>query len=150
MAIIDIDYSGLPKDLSLGFLFYTEATMDAADVQEVYLNGVTGSQWNPPYEGVWQGQLSCMAVCVNAGDGTQTVGATHSREVNITFEYVGGVGSIAFQHQYFNFKDTNMNGTWSFSVNTGQGISIKWEAPSGALNTQFKLRCVASVNEVKI
>jgi len=150
MAIIEVEKSGFPKDLSLGFLFYNEVTLSAGDIAEAYLNGVTGSQWNPPYEAVWQGQLQCMAVCVDSGSGTQAVGATHSREVNITFEYVGGVGTIAFEHQYFNYKDTNMNGTWIFSVNAGQGISIEWEAPSGASDTQFKLRCVASVNEVKL
>jgi len=43
-----------------------------------------------------------------------------------------------------------MNGTWIFSVNANQGITIEWEAPSGALNTTFKLKAVAQVTEVKI
>ena len=39
--------------------------------------------------------------------------------------------------------------SFQFSVNPiNQGIKIEWTAPSGALNTTFKMQCIALVNSL--
>lgn len=133
------------------FEFTRTAIMNAGDIAEVYWDGDANKSWYPTYDSVYAGQINCLVSVINQGSGTQVYGASNVEEDNILFEYVSGISTIAHIHQYFKHADTNMNGTWSFSVNpVNQGIKITWTAPSGANNTTFKMRCLAKVNEIKL
>jgi len=130
------------------FVFERTAVMNAAEEVEVYWNGNPNASWYPIQYAVYSGQICCICTCIDSGSGSQAVGSSHVQEFNVVFKYVSGVSSIPFEHQYFKYTGANMNGTWDFSVNpTNQGIIITWEAPSGASNTTFKMRCVANVNQ---
>lgn len=133
----------------LDFEFSNQATMNAAETVEVYLNGDPNQSWYPINEAVYSGNISCMVTCIDPGSGSQLRGATQVDERNIIFEYVSGTSVITHNHTYFKHSDTNMNGTWTFAVNpTNQGIKTTWKAPSGANTTTFKMRCIAHVNEI--
>jgi len=131
------------------FLFTRTAVMNAGDVAEVYWDGDPLKSWFPTVDSTYSGQVKCLVSVIDVGSGSQAYGATNVEEDNLLFKYVSGVSTIPFKHQYFKYFDANMNGTWSFTINPiNQGIRITWTAPSGALNTTFKMRVVANVNSL--
>lgn len=135
----------------LQFEFLNTAVLSAGERAYVWWNGIVGNEWYPTYPAIYSGQIKCLVSVTDVGGGSQSYGASNTEEDNILFEFVGGVGTIAHIHQYFKHSDANMNGTWIFSVNpTNQGIQIQWEAPSGALNTTFEMKCIANVLELKL
>lgn len=147
MAVISIENSSKYIPYKQQFLFERTATLSAAERAEVYWNGDPSKSWYPQVDSVYSGQINCLVSTINQGGGSQVYGSSNVEENNILFEYVSGVSTIAHIHTYFKHSDANMNGTWIFSVNPlNQGIVIEWQAPSGALNTTFKMRCIALVN----
>jgi len=129
------------------FEFSKTAVMDAGDIVTLDYNGIDGERWSPTSgdAAVYQGQLKLIAVCTDSGAGSQAFSKCDTQENNLLFEYDGTTSTIAHNHQYFKHSDANMNGTYSFSINAGQGIDLKWTAPSGASGTTFKIKAVAKV-----
>jgi len=149
MAVIEIESSGKYAPYKQQFLFTRTAILSASQTAEVYWNGDPTKSWSPSVDSVYSGQINCLVSVINPGGGSQLYGASNVEENNILFEYVLGVSTIAHNHTYFKHSDANMNGTWTFSVNPiNQGIKIEWTAPSGALNTTFKMQCIALVNSL--
>ena len=139
------------QDKLLQFEFENEQVMDAGDTMTAYLDGISGNEWYPLEASVYQGQLKCLVVCLDAGAGTQVYSKCSTSENNFLFEYNGTSSVIAHNHEYFKHNDTNMNGTFTFSViPANQGFRIQWTAPSGASGTTFKIKCVGKVLKIAI
>jgi hypothetical protein len=139
------------QDQLLQFEFANEQVMDAGDTMIAYLDDIDGNEWYPTEPSVYQGQLKCLVVCTNQGGGTQVYSKCSTTENNFIFEYNGTSSVISHNHEYFKHNDTNMNGTFNFSViPSNQGFQVSWTAPSGASGTTFKIKCVGKVLKIKL
>ena len=139
------------QDKLLQFEFENVQTLDAGDSMIAYLDNVTGKEWAPTEASVFQGQLKCLVVCTDSGSGSQTVSKCQTTENNFLFEYNGTTSVIAHNHEYFKHNDTNMNGTFAFTIIPAtQGFRITWTAPSGASGTTFHIKCVGKVLKIEL
>ena len=149
MAVIELDYSGRYEPFKQQFLFTNTATLSVGETAEVYWNGDPSKSWYPTVDSVYSGQINCLVSVIEPGGGSQLYGAVCVEENNVIFKHISGVSTIPHNHTYFKDSDANMNGTWTISVNPlNQGVKIEWTAPSGALNTTFKMQCIALVNSL--
>ena len=147
---ISSSYSqGVGYSNQLHYIIYKAATLSSGSSTKLSLDGTgTTGLLLPTGNSAWGVEMDAVAFC-SASGGTVATGSSYMGKYSFLYSYVNSTGSIVgINTAATTFSPSMSSAVFTITTGSSQDLEIKFDAPTTATNTGFRLVANLSITQV--